>query len=295
MIKIDTSGFIPRRSGTYFLGIIPGIVFEALVALGDPAFAHNLINRVTQVYPFHGYALLLIFLASCLIVGQTFYYAAWFVDWAVGSMYRFIRYFVFSLTLGSNWLYKAIGRWQGMPPKPFFRHVWRPVRWAREKKIPFNLRPIMTCQRRAALPLLTRKYGVNVPKYPSVQADDEWQTWMLVLGKMPQGLREFFLMTRVTMACGLAELGASDICPTLHNRYFAVVCGVFLLMGFTQTVSSVRRRFEPTRANIMTLAIVMEELKDISLPPQAKKTRAEGGPTLTLSPSEEEEHGDSSE
>jgi hypothetical protein len=32
MIKIDASNVIPKRLGTYLLGIIPGLVFELTVA-----------------------------------------------------------------------------------------------------------------------------------------------------------------------------------------------------------------------------------------------------------------------
>ena len=125
MIKIDASNFIPKRFGTYLLGIIPGFFFETTLAFGDPALSLQLINRVRQVYPFHGYALLTAFVVPRLIVGETFYLLAWFFDWMVDLGYRGLRYFVFDLTLGSHWLYKAVGRWQGMPPKPSARYIWR--------------------------------------------------------------------------------------------------------------------------------------------------------------------------
>jgi hypothetical protein len=96
MIKIDASNFIPKRFGTYLLGIIPGFFFETTLAFGDPALSLQLINRVRLVYQFHGYALLTVFVVSCLIVGQTFYLFAWFFDWMVDLGYRGLRYFVFA-------------------------------------------------------------------------------------------------------------------------------------------------------------------------------------------------------
>jgi hypothetical protein len=73
MIKIDVSNAIPKRLGTYLLGIIPGLLFELSLAFGDPHLAHAMIDRAKQIYPFQPYALLLLFVASCLVVGQTFF------------------------------------------------------------------------------------------------------------------------------------------------------------------------------------------------------------------------------
>jgi|GEM_PF-6584266 16S rRNA G966 N2-methylase RsmD len=76
MIKIDASNLIPKRLGTYLLGIIPGLVFELTIVYADPPFAHKALEQTRQIYPFQGYALLFIFLISCLIVGQTFFILA---------------------------------------------------------------------------------------------------------------------------------------------------------------------------------------------------------------------------
>src|SRR5712691_2931055 len=127
MIKIDASNIIPKRLGIYLLGIIPGLVFELSIAYADPLFAHGMIDRVRQVYPFNAYALLLVFVVSCLIVGQTFFLVAWFADWLIDFLFRAQRYLILHLTLGSDWLYRAVGRLQGMPPKRNVRHLWRIV------------------------------------------------------------------------------------------------------------------------------------------------------------------------
>ena len=50
MIKIDASRLVPKRLGTYLLGLIPGMVFELSVAFGDPLMTHQMIERVKQVY-----------------------------------------------------------------------------------------------------------------------------------------------------------------------------------------------------------------------------------------------------
>ncbi len=145
MIKIDASNVIPKRLGTYLLGIIPGLVFELTVTYANPPLAHQMIERARQVYPFQGYALLAVFLASCLLVGQTFFLLAWFADWLIDFLYRAQRYLLLHLTLGSDCLYKAVGRLQGMPPKRNVRHLWRIIMWARMKKTPFEIRPVVRC------------------------------------------------------------------------------------------------------------------------------------------------------
>ena len=140
MIKIDASNVLPKRLGAYLLGIIPGLLFELSVAYADPSLAHQVIERARQAYPFQGYALLIVFLISCLIVGQTFFLLAWFFDWLIDFLYRGQRYLLLHLTLGSDWLYKAAGRFQGMPPKRNIGHLWRIIMWARKKKTPFEIR-----------------------------------------------------------------------------------------------------------------------------------------------------------
>jgi hypothetical protein len=280
MIKIDASNVIPKRFGTYLLGIIPGFLFEIAIAFGDPALGLQLINRVRQIYPFHGYALLTVFVVSCLFVGQTFYFLSWFLDWMVDLSYRSLRYFVFFFTLGSDWLYKAVGRWQGMPPKPSARHLWRPIIWARRKKVPFEIRPVLICQRVAALQLLRRKYGVLPRKGPSSSVDEEWQAWLAVLGKPLPGLHESFLFMRVSLACGLAGLTTLYLCAELRNRYFVTMCSTLLLAGVIQTISFALRRNEPIRRSLTTLASIMQELAELS--PAAVEKDANSGPSLTL-------------
>src|SRR5579872_5182960 len=116
MVKIDVSNAIPKRLGTYLAGIIPGLVFELSLAFGDPHLANLTIDRAKQVYPFQPYALLILFVASSLVVGQTFFLLAWFADLLIGSVYGFKWYFI-RATFGSNWLYLAVGRLRGLPPK----------------------------------------------------------------------------------------------------------------------------------------------------------------------------------
>jgi hypothetical protein len=283
MIKIDLSKVIPKRLGTYLLGFVPGVVFELTVTFGDPVMAHRMIERVKDVYPFQGYALLALFAASCLVVGQTFFLLAWFTDWTIEFLYRTYWFLILHLTLGSNWLYKAVGRLQGMPPKMYFRHLWRPIMWARGKKIPFEIRPILKCQRMAATQLLKRKFGVTPSTGHWEWVDQEWKAWLAILGKPPAGFRESFLTMRTFLGCGLAELAALYIIPTLQNRYFVTMGSILFLAGCFQSLSFAKVRREPTRAGLARLLALMEELREIRLATSKEDMGASTGAGLTIS------------
>jgi hypothetical protein len=282
MIKIDVSNVIPKRLGTYLLGIIPGLVFELSVAYADPQLAHQMIDRARQVYAIQGYVLLVVFVVSCLIVGQTFFLLAWFSDWLIDFLYRTQRYFVLHLTLGSEWLYRAAGRFQGMPPKRNIRHLWRIIMWARMKKTPFEIRPVLKCQRMAATQLLKRKYGVTPSKGRWEWVDQEWQAWLAVLGKAPAGFREAFLTMRTFLGSGLAELAAMCIEPALRNRYFVTMTGTLFVAGCFQSLSLAKRRGDPIRFSLTRLLMLMEDLAETSRGDTDEKKDAKTGPGIAI-------------
>lgn len=265
-------------------GCLPGVAFELSIAYVNPRPAHEVIDRVRQVYPFQGYALLSIFVVSSLIVGQTFYLLAWLADWLIDLLYRTQRYLILHMTLGSDWLYKAVGRLQGMPPRRNVRHLWRIIMWARMKKIPFEIRPVLKCQRMAATELLKRKYGVTPSKGQWEWVDQEWQAWLAVLGKAPVGFRERFLTMRVFLGCGLAKLAAMYIVLGLRNRYFVVMTGVLLAAGCFQSMSLATWRREPIRASLTRLLLVMEELAETG----SKEKPASSRPSVTISDDNED-------
>jgi hypothetical protein len=283
MIKIDASNVIPKRLGTYLLGIIPGLVFELSVAYADPPLAHQMIERARQVNAFQGYTLLVVFLVSCLVVGQTFFLLAWFSDWLIDFLYRAQRYLLLHLTLGSDWLYRIAGRFQGMPPKRNIRYLWRIIMWARKKKSPFEIRPVLKCQRMAATQLLKRKYGVTPSKGQWEWVDQEWQAWLAVLGKAPAGFRETFLTMRTFLGSGFAEVAAMYIEPALRNRYFVAMAGTLLVAGCFQSLSLAKRRGEPMRFSIVRLLMLMEELAETSREDADAKKNGKIGPGIAIS------------
>lgn len=282
MIRVDVSRVVPKRLGTYLLGLIPGALFELTAAYGDPQMASHAIERVRGVYPFPSYGLVILFAASCLVVGQTFFLAAWFLDWSIDLLYRAQRYLIFHATLGSDWLYRFLGRLQGIPPKRYFRHIWPPIMWARGKKIPFEVRPVLKCQRMAATQILKRKFGVTPSKGQWEWVDQEWQAWLAVLGMTPSGVKEMFLTMRTFLACGLAELAVLYTSPALRNRYFTAMVGVLLAAGCFQSISFARRRGEPVRANIIRLLTLMEELSTTRKEKKGAESPVNGASTITL-------------
>jgi hypothetical protein len=253
------------------------------LSLTCPLLAHQMIERAREVYLFQGYALLVLFLVSCLIVGQTFFLLAWFFDWFIDFLYRVQRYLLLHLTLGSGWLDKAVGRLQGMPPKRNVRHLWRIVIWARMKKAPFEIRPVLKCQRMAATRLLKRKYGVTPSKEQWEWVDQEWQAWLAVLGKAPTGFREAFLTMRTFLSTAFAESVAMYVEPALRNWYFGIMTGTLLLAGCFQSLSLAKRRGEPMTFSLTRLLMLMEELAETSSGAADGKRNTKTSPGISIS------------
>ena len=267
MIKIDLSHAVPRALGTYLLGIAPGLLFELSLALGDPPLARLMIDRAKQIYPFQPYALLILFTGSCLVIGQTFLILSWSTSVLIGSAYAFKRNFV-PATFGSDWLYRAFGRLQGIPPKRniFIRSLSRMVFWGRGRRFAFEVRPVLRCQRLAATQLLIRRYGITPSKGFSGSVDIEWQVWLAILGKQPPGYREALLAMRTFLGCGLAGLSALCVSPALRNSYFVVVSVVFAIYGSVQSWSFAKLKYDPMRHNLARLASVLVELAETNTP-----------------------------
>ena len=284
MIKIDVSNAIPKRLWTYLLGIIPGLLFELSLAFGDPHLANLMIDRAKQIYPFQPYALLILFVASCLLVGQVFFLLAWFADILIGSVYRFRRYFI-QVTLGSDWLYRAFGRLQGFPPKRniLIRSLSRMVMWGRDKRFTFATRPVLKCHRSAATQLLIRRYGITPRQGPGGAVDLEWQVWLSMLGKQSPAFREAFLTMRTFLGCGLAELSALYIAPALWNRYCAALSVVFIASGCVQSWGLAKLKHDPMQHLLARLVSVLVELAETSTALKKEESGSSKRSSLTIS------------
>lgn len=284
MIKIDLSSAIPKRLGTYLLGIIPGLLFEASLALGDPDLAQLMIDRAKQIYPFQSYALLILFVGSCLLIGQIFFLLSWFASALIGSVYRFKRDLI-RATLGSDWLYRVFGRLQGIPPNRnmFIRFLSRMVFRGRRKRFPFEVRPVLHCQRLAATQLLIRRYGITPSKGLPGSVDSEWQVWLSILGKQPPGYREAFLAMLTFLGCGLAGLSALYISPALRNPYFVAMSVVFATYGCVQSWIFAKLNHDPMRQGLFRLMWLLAELSETNASAKNPEVGPDKRPSLTIS------------
>jgi hypothetical protein len=283
MIKIDVSNAIPRKFGTYLLGVIPGLLFELSLAFGDPHLAQLMIDRAKQIYPFQPYALFILFVVSCLVVGEAFFLASRFADLLIGSVYGFERSFI-RATFGSDWLYSAFGRLQGFPPKrnTFIRSLSRVVTWGRKKRFPIEVKPVLDCQRSAATQLLIRRYGINPGKGSRQWINLEWQVWLSIVGKQPSGFLEALLAMRTFLACGLAELSALYISSALRNRYFVAIALVFIASGCVQSLGFAKLRYDPMRYSLNRLASVLAELAETNTAAKKEENVPAKPPSLTI-------------
>jgi len=262
MIKIDLSKAILPRLGTYLLGIIPGMFFESSIAIGNPHFAASVISRVREIYPFGPYALLALFLASSLLIGQGFFLTAWIADLLITFAFLLWRNAI-RVTLGSQWLYRCFGKLQGIPPKQniFIRMLGRLIFWARGREFSFKARPVLKCLHVAVRRLLKVQYGID--RNYGLQLDDsEWGVWYSALGKPLKGFQEGYMASRTSLGCGLAGLTALYASPALRGKYFIALSLIFTFAGCFGTVDLVRWRIDPIKRSMARLLSVLLELRE---------------------------------
>jgi hypothetical protein len=275
MIKIDVSSVFPKKLWAYLLGLIPGMVFVLTVAFGDPMIINQIIERIKQAYPFPAYALIFLLAASCLVIGETFFLLGMYVMSLIDALYRAQRYAVFDLTLGSDWLYIALGRLKARFGMTKFQRLSRIIMWARSTKAQFHLRPVWHCQRIVINQILIRKYGISDEMSAGAV---KLQGWMAGLDRPPAEFPDALWSARTFLECGLAECVAFYIAPALRNRYFVVICAVFLITGLFESVRLIRRTREPFRLSVARLRGLLEQLAETG--PASSKREKNG---LTVS------------
>ena len=270
MIKLNLSNLIPPRLAIYLLGVIPGVLFHLSVAFGDPGLAHKLIDRARQVYPFQPYALFILFVLSCLLIGQTFFLLSWFADIFLSSLYRLKRYFV-RITFASWWMYSWFGKLQGANPNRnlFIRSLsWLIFRARIDKRAPQRAL-VLRCWSEAAMQFLKQRYGIDKTANHRLSMDHHWEVWYTVLGKPPAELQEAVMSMRTVLGCGLAGLSALYICPSLRNRYFIAVTVVFTASGCYQLFDLAKWRQDQVRVGLARLNSVLTELAEAKRGAQA--------------------------
>lgn len=285
MIKIDISRAIPPRLGTYLIGIIPGVFFEASIAAGDPQFAASVIYRVREIYPFGPYALLVLFTASGLLIGQGFFLAAWIVDLLITSAFVLWGYAI-RMTFGSQWFYRYFAKLQGIPPKQkgFIRLLSRVMMWARGRNYSSASKPVLKCLYIATQRLLRVRYGIDRKCGP--WDEGEWGAWYSVLGKPLKDFREATLASRAFLGCGLAGFTALHASPPLRVGYFIGLCLIFTFAGCLTSVDLARWKFNPVKKSITRLRAVLLELSEVGTTTEKLNSDSGKGPGALIDTNE---------
>ena len=264
MIKIDLARTIPPRLAAYLIGIVPGVFFESSIAIGNTHLATSAISRVREIYPFGPYALLALFLASGLLIGQGFIITAWIADLLIAFVFALWRYSI-RVTLGSQWLYRYFAKLQGIPPKQnlLLRSLSRLIFRARGREFSSAARPVLKCLHVAVRRLLKVRYGIDSSDVGQWD-DSEWGTWYSVLGKRLKEFQEAGMASRTFLGCGLAGLTALYASPPLRGRYFIALCLIFTFAGCFLSVNLLRWRTNPVRRSTVRLQSVLLELSEAS-------------------------------
>jgi hypothetical protein len=284
MLKIDISKAIPQGFGAYLLGIIPGLFFQASIAIGQPHLAASVISRAREIYPFGPYALLVIFLASALLIGQGFFLLAWTSELVIALAVTFWRY-ALRVTLASEWLYRRFAKLQGVPPKQnfFIRSLNRAIFWARGLKMfPHRVRPVLKCLHAATKQLLKTRYGLDSEDLGHSRWDaDVWEVWHSVLGKPLSDFREASISAKTFLGTGFAGFAALYLAPDLRRGYFFTLCLTFSFAGLFTLMNLAAWRFGAVKWSIRRLRSVLAELSDaVKL---AEKAESDEEPTKAIS------------
>jgi hypothetical protein len=275
MIKVDLSKAFSPRLVIYLVSVIPGLFFEATVAIGAPETARNIISDVGKVFPFPPYALLICFVASAFVFGHVFMLLAWFAELLLSAAYWAWRTGI-RITFGSHTFYKWLAKVQHPPTKRgfFVRLYSRAVFAARMPRQYERAQPVMKCLSVASKQLLKKRYGIDVMDSLSPMGE-EWHVWYSVLGKPLNDIREGITMMRTALGCGLAGYLALPFAPSLHTWYFLGACSVFAATGLYMTWSQLRWRTDPVKLNFLRLQSVLLDLAEVGSATPTKADKEE--------------------
>ncbi len=289
MIKLDLSRAVPRGLGSYLLAVIPGVFFESSIAIGNPHFAASVISRAREIYAFGPYALLFLFLASSLLIGEGFFLMAWITYLLIAFAFVLWRYAI-RTTFGSQWLYRRFGTLQGIPPKQtiFIRSLSRLIFWAREREFSIEARPVLKCLHIATKQLLKKRYGIE-RTWDGHSDGSEWEVWYSAVGEPPKWFSERRMAARTMLGCGLAGFTALYASPLLRERYFIALCSLFAFAGLFATFDLALWSFNPVRRTMLNLRSVLLELSATTTMTEKQKTDSEsGGPGATIQANDDE-------
>lgn len=270
MIKVDLSKAFSPRLVIYLVSIIPGLLFEASIAIGSPETARSVIADLGKVFPFPPYALLIFFVASAFVIGHVFLLLAWFAELLLSAIFWAWRTAI-RITFGSHTFYNWLAKIQQPPAKRgfFVRLYSRAVFAARMPRRFERAQTVMKCLALASEELLKKRYGIDVMDSLSHNRE-EWHVWFSVLGKPLKSVSEGMTMMRASLGCGLAGYLALPFAPRLRTWYFLGACSVFAITGLYMTWSQLRWRTDPVKVNFLRLQSVLLDLAEVENSPAAK-------------------------
>jgi len=285
MIKLDLTRVFPPRLGGYFLALIPGMFFESSIAIGNPHFAESVISRAREIYTFGPYALLFLFLASSLFIGEGFFLIAWIAYLLINFTFVLWR-FVIRITFGSQWLYRYFGKLQGMPPKQtvFIRSLSKLIFRARQRQFSIKARPVLICLHIATKQLLKKRYGIEMPWQFSEQGGD-WGVWYSALNEPPTWLAEPRMASRTLLALGLSGFTALYALPVLRAWYFIVLCSLFAFAGLFATFDLALWSQNAVSRSMANLRSILIQLSATTEP---QRTESEGEASAAIQASEDD-------
>jgi len=275
MIKVDLSKAFSPRLVIYLVSVIPGLFFEASVAIGSPETARSIISDVGKVFLFPPYALLICFIASAFVIGHVFLLLAWFTELLLSAAYWAWRTAI-RITFGSNTFYKWLAKIRQPPAKRgfFVRLYSRAVFAARMPRRFERAQPVIKCLCLASEELLKRRYGIDVMDSLSHNRE-EWYVWFSVLGKPLKSVTEGMTMMRTSLGCGLAGYLALPFAPNLRTWYFLGACSVFAAAGLYMTWNQLRWKTDPVNLNFLRLQSVLLDLAEVGNTPAVKVEQEE--------------------
>jgi hypothetical protein len=252
-----------------FLPFIPGIFLEISVLWGAP--------REMTIFTNHTASNIESYLQMSMAL-----FCAYFVGLAVmmtvGFLQNLMKSFFRRAHLVSASIKKQIYKYtaKGMTdPKSFTRRFISPIQswWIRrDVQADGYAHSAYQVWAHAAETLLRTRYGINPPPPAAARADTEMAIWHEILGTPTSEEIRGSSFLRAMHAAGWLGLVATQIAPTLWNRYYLGLSGVLVAQGLISDLA-VSRSWNNRAYDIVMRARCV--LRDIPLlKPETQKAEA---------------------
>ncbi|MFP5232163.1 MAG: hypothetical protein ACLGQX_05980 [Acidobacteriota bacterium] len=241
MVNVDLSKVRLPDWAPYFLGVVPGLIFEAAVLISAPETAQKIVGDIDRVFRLPTDALLVGFVASAFVIGQIFLQLAWFADWLLGKTCE-VWSRVCNKKSGPGASRKRTDNSPDMPD-------------ARKTHAEFAQTSLCEATRK----LLKTRYGISLAERP---AGEEWPAWLRALDKPPRYFLQGRRLARISLASGLAGFLALLFRPSLGKWYFFAACAVFSVTGLLIMWRQARWIADPDKLNLLMLQSALSDLAE---------------------------------